>query len=156
MPRTRDENPPILPKQEISDKSKDESQHNGTNWGMKLQSWSNMGAIFSHLVPTLADFTFLVKTRHEMRNKSLNWVYFTINFKLFLQSMWSLCLYLTPTVCMTEWHQATCWKVGRNRPIGPMLSPLWRAWSLEVAMGSTPIGPVPKHSSGMSIVDSQY
>jgi hypothetical protein len=32
------------------------------------------GPIFSDLVPTLADFTFLVKTRHEMRNKSFNWV----------------------------------------------------------------------------------
>jgi hypothetical protein len=121
-----------------------------------LQSWSKMGPSFADLVPSLADFTFLVKTKHEMRNKSLNWVYFTINFKMFLQSMWSLCLYLTPTICMTEWQQATSWKVGWNRPIGPMSSPLWRAWFLEVAIGSTPIGPVPKHSSGMSIVDSQY
>ncbi len=84
MPRTRDENhPPILPKQEISDKSKDESQHSVTKWGMKLLAAPKMvqngalvlrGPIFSDLVPTLADFTFLVKTRHEMRNKSFNWV----------------------------------------------------------------------------------
>lgn len=42
-----------------------------------LQSWSKLGPsfrvpIFWDLVPALADFTFLVKTRHEMRNKSLN------------------------------------------------------------------------------------